>query len=212
MKKLLLFSALCIGILSLKAQDFQGKISYVCSYYSKVKGINDMQWANMLGNRLMYYYKNGNYKTTTNGSMVEWQLYVNKENRIYNKIGNSDTVYYEDASIIKNLQDTIVQVILKKKAVSILGYMCDEVTACTSTGEHKYYYSSRFRVNPKLFKKHNVGNMAALTKVMKSLPLKMIIDTPEFVLESFAIDVKPLPLSDSVFTLEPRTLTKPISQ
>lgn len=210
MKKLLLIAVLVSGMIGVNAQDFQGKISYVCSYYSKTKGINDLQWANMLGNRLLYYYKNGNYKTTTNGSLVEWSLYINKDNTIYNKLANSDTIYWENAAIIKNLNDTVVQVIVKRKALNILGYMCDEVTACTSTGEHKYYYSSRFRVDPKLFLKHNAGNMAALTKLTKSLPLKMIVEYPQFTLECFAIDVKPLPLTDDVFKLDKGVLLRPM--
>ncbi len=191
---------LCLTV-SLSAQDFQGKITYVNSYYSKKLGINDLQWGAMMGNRSEYFYKEGNYLVKLNGSLTQGQQYVHNLNSIFNTIANSDSLYCIDA--IEN-RDSVLKIVVNKDVVDVMGYRCDEMIMTTKTGVHKYYYSSRFGVNPKLFAKHKFGNWAAYTKVAKAFPLKMIIETPQYTFESFAIKTEYYLIDSKFFELKPR--------
>ncbi len=185
--------------LSLSAQDFQGKITYINSYHSKKPGVNDLQWGAMMGNREEYFYKEGNYRLKLNGSLVQGQQYVKSLNSIYNVIANSDSLYCIDA--IEN-PDSVLKIVVNKEVVDVMGYRCDELVMTTKTGTHKYYFSPRFMVNPKLFAKHRYGNWAAYIKVAKALPLKMVIETPQYTFESFAIKSEFFLIDSKFFELE----------
>ncbi|MDM1391691.1 hypothetical protein HX052_17290 [Myroides marinus] len=72
-----------------------------------------------VGNIQKYFIKNGDYKTETNGKLLLWQLYVNKENKLYNKMSNSETIYWNDG----NTQgDEVLSVKINKNATEILGH------------------------------------------------------------------------------------------
>ncbi|MES2630227.1 MAG: hypothetical protein V4616_14800 [Bacteroidota bacterium] len=185
---------------TISAQHFEGQIRYINSYYSKTKGINDRQYGEMLGSREEYAFRNGNYLVQTNGSLVKGQLYTRKDNRIYSRIANSDTLYWMDAALA---DDSVLSVKINKGAITILNYSCNELVLTTKAGVHHYFFSPRFAIDPAWFEKHKVGNWNAFVKYAKALPLKVIIETPEFTFESFAIEVKPLKLEDSMFLPEP---------
>src|SRR6202012_3387001 len=116
---------------------------------------SDDQFTSMLGNTLNYYIKDGNYRTDANGTFVTWQIYVNSDNKLYNKFSNSATVFWIDGSVNK---DSVISVQLNKNAVEILGYQCDELVLNCKTGVEKYYFTSKFPVDSKLFAKHLCQN------------------------------------------------------
>ena len=71
------------------AQSFEGKIIYQLTYKSKMPSVTDAQFSSMMGNTQNYYIKGGDYKSETNGSFILSQLYINKDNKLYNKFSNS---------------------------------------------------------------------------------------------------------------------------
>ena len=76
-------------------QNFEGKIVYNNFIKSKLPNITDQQFTSMLGSKQDYVIKDGDYKSVTNGSLVEWQLYVNKDNKLYNKMANSEVLLWK---------------------------------------------------------------------------------------------------------------------
>jgi hypothetical protein len=85
--------------MSVGEQAFEGKIIYANSYKSKNPQITDQQWNTMMGVTQEYFIKGGDYKSTANGSLVQWQLYINKENKFYSKMSNSESVFWNDAGV-----------------------------------------------------------------------------------------------------------------
>lgn len=189
-----------ISLNALVAQDFEGKIIYENTYSSNTDGVSSQQWSEMLGSKQEYFYKEGSYKSGTNGSLVQWQLYVNSDNKLYTKTANSETLYWNDAAENK---DTVLKIELNKKVVEVLGYLCDELILTCGSGVQKYYFNSRFTVDPTLFKNHRFGNWSTYLKNSKALPLKMIIETPQFRLESTAVIVRPIKLDSKFLELAP---------
>ncbi|MES2574453.1 MAG: hypothetical protein V4572_05895 [Bacteroidota bacterium] len=179
-------------------QTFEGKITYANSFKSKNAQIKDEQLSTMLGSTQEYYIKGGDYKSVTNGAFAQWQLYINKDNKFYNKMSNSETVFWNDTSI---QSDEVLKVEVNKNVTEILGYKCDEVILTCKSGVQKYYFNSKLSVESKLFSNHKFGNWYDYLSKSNSLPLKSIIDTAQFTMESTATEVKPMKLDSKTFEL-----------
>ena len=137
------------------AQNFEGEIVYTNTYKSKSAMATDEQITGMMGSRQNYFVKGAEYKTVMNGKLIEWQLYVSKDNKLYNKTGASETVYWVDVS--KN-DDEVLKSELHKEVITILGYKCDELVLTCKRGTQKYYFNSKLGMDAKLFINHKYGN------------------------------------------------------
>jgi hypothetical protein len=179
-------------------QYFEGKISYANTYKSKNPKMTDQQWTSIMGSRQEYLIKGGDYKSIANGALVQWQLYINKDNKLYNKMINSETVFWNDAS---DQGDEILKVEVSNGVTEILGYNCDEVVLTCKSGVQKYYFNSKLSVDTKLFSNHKFGNWFDYLSKSKSLPLKSVVETAEFTLESVATEVNRMQLDSKNFEL-----------
>lgn len=197
MKTLFTILLSCL-IISLKAQPFEGKITYRCEYTSNMQNVTSEQFGAMMGATQEYYIKGGSYKSVTNGTLLQWQLYLNNENKLYNKMSNSETIFWNDGGINN---DSILKSELHPKVAEILGYTCDELVLTCVSGVQKYYFNTRLGVDLSFYTKHLYGNWFEYLKQSKSLPLKSVIETAQFTLVSTATEVKPMKLSENDFKL-----------
>jgi hypothetical protein len=180
------------------SQNFEGKITYQNTYTSKIPNPTSEQFDGMMGTAQEYYIKGDKYKSATNGSFFQWQLYVPTENRLYSKMAVSDTLLWSDGN--SNPDEAVSYEIMKNQA-EILGYKCDALVVKTKTGKATYYFSKKIKINPELYKDHQYGNFAFFTKQTKSLPLKIEMETPQFTMISTATAVKEIELEESFFSL-----------
>ncbi|MHA6248237.1 hypothetical protein ACXYMU_09900 [Pontibacter sp. CAU 1760] len=198
MKHLLLTLAFAFTSLTLAAQNFEGKIVYQNTYKSKSPELSDKQLNLMMGTEQSWYLKGGDYKSETNGMLMLWQLYLGSDNRLYSKFANADMVVWNDGAANA---DEVIKTELRKGAVEILGYTCDELVLTCKSGIQKYYFSSKLPVDAKLFQSHLYGNWFAYLTKANAVPLKIVIDSPQFALESVATLVQPMKLSAKLFAL-----------
>ena len=198
MKKAIAIIFTVLTTLTVFGQSFEGKIIYSNTYKSKNPKITDLQMTTMMGSIQEYLIKGGNYKTISNGTLVQWQLYINKENKLYNKMSRSESAFWNDASI---QGDDILNVELNKEVTEVLGYKCDEVILTCKSGVQKYYFNSKLHVDAKLFENHKFGNWFAYLSKSNSLTLKSVIETAQFTLVSVATEVKPMKLDIKIFEL-----------
>jgi hypothetical protein len=198
--KLKNIAILCLFLSTITAfcQPFEGKITYTNTFKTKNTKISDQQWTTMLGSNQEYFIKGGDYKSITNGTFVQWQQYSNAENRLYIKMANTETLLWNDGSI---QGDEVLKVEINKKVTEILGYKCDEVILTCKSGVQKYYFNSKLAVKTKLFANHKFGNWFDYLSNSNALPLKSIIDTAQFTMESIATEVKPMKLDPKMFEL-----------
>ena len=93
MRKIKLLTLLLTTTITLSfGQNFEGKITYRNEYKSKIPNVADPQIGAMMGVTWEYVIKEGNYKTATDGTLFQWQLYINKDNKLYNKMANSPAI------------------------------------------------------------------------------------------------------------------------
>jgi hypothetical protein len=180
------------------AQSFEGKILYQTSYKSKIPNIADSQFQLMLGSTMEYMIRNGDYRNELNGQVLQWQLYLNKDNKLYTKMKSSEVIFWNDGA--QNV-DEVIKATINKGVADILGYKCDELVLECKSGIQKYYYSEKLRLDFEAFASHKFGNFSEFAARAKALPLKMSIETPQFTMETVATEVKPMKLGNDVFSL-----------
>ncbi|MEP7322192.1 MAG: hypothetical protein ABI761_09740 [Saprospiraceae bacterium] len=182
------------------AQSFEGKVIYKNSFKSNSPGISDARLDSLYGNTQEYYIKGGNYKSVSNGTFVQAQLYVNSENKFYSKTTNVDTFQATDAS---GNPDEVLNTELKKNVLEVLGYPCDELILTCKSGVQKFFFNAKLSIVAELYKNHLYGNWFAYLQLANALPLKMIVDNQQFHMESEAVEILPLNLEENAFQLAP---------
>lgn len=200
MKHLIIALAVMFSVTTAPAQPFEGVIKYSNTLKSKNPKMTDEQWTDMMGSVQEYYIKLGNYKSMTNGTMAEWQMYLNKDNKVYTKMKGSEEILWNNAAVNT---DAVLKTELKKNAATILGYECDELTLTCKSGVQKYYFSSKLPVDVKLYENHKYGNWHDYLKNAKAINLKTVIETPQFTMETVATEVRAMKLTDDFFILTP---------
>ena len=196
--RLLKLLALLLLTTTTYGQGFEGKIVYKNEIKSKLPNVTSEQFNAMMGTTQEYFIKGGNYKSETNGTFVLWQIYINKDNKLYNKVANSPAILWNDGAVNT---DEVLKAEVNKGVADILGYRCDELILTCKSGVQKYYFNARLKVDPKLYEKHKFGNWSEVMSRTSSLPLKTFIDNAQYTLEGIATEVVPMKLDDKMFEL-----------
>jgi hypothetical protein len=136
MNRILVFLLITLSTLTVFGQNFEGQITYSNTYKSQNPKMTGQQWLKMMGDTQNYSIKNGNYKAISNGSMFQWLIYVNSENMLYTKMANSEIALWNDGMVNA---DTVLNAVVNKNVINILGYDCDELILTCKSGIQKYY-------------------------------------------------------------------------
>lgn len=198
MTKTITFLVAAIFAITSFGQSFEGKIVYQNAYKSKIPNVTDEQFTTMMGSTQEYFIKNGDYRSVANGSLFQWQLYVNTDNKLYSKMANSETLFWNDGAANT---DEILKAEINKDVIEILGYKCDELVLTCKSGIQKYYFNTKLSVDTKLFVNHKFGNWYDFLSKSNSLPLKSIVTNSQFTLESVATAINEMELDKTFFDL-----------
>lgn len=209
MKWILKISVLFTTVLlsgSLLAQGFEGTIKYSNEIKSKMENITSIQFTQMLGNTQDYFIKGNHYKSVSNGAVLQWQLYVPTENKLYSKTSNTDVLLWNDGAENK---DSVLSARIVSNADTVLGFVCDKLILNCVGGLQEYEFNKTVaQVDASLFTKHKVGNWYDVVSRTGALPLKYKLDNPQFTLTSTAIAITPLQLDDAFFRLPALAITQ----
>ncbi len=94
---------------------------------------------------------------------------------LYNLFTTSDTLYYKTANFNK---DPAIKYVLNKSVEDVLGKHCNEMIIYSKQTILKYYFNEEYFIDPNLFNGHSYGNWHYALQQTKSLPLKIIVETP----------------------------------
>ncbi|KFF06566.1 hypothetical protein [Flavobacterium reichenbachii] len=195
MNKSLLFFFLIS--LKLYCQDFEGKVEYKISYKVISTKENEVNLKKDLGTKTTFIVKNGFYKEITDAEYMNYQLYNPKENRLYftDKFTPKTLYFYRG----QKLPNTKVEYKIIKNAETILGHICDVLIYKTDKYEIALYYSKDLKLNPEYFKNFTYLNRNKKAQIMKSIWLKQIITTKDYVATLKASKIIFAKISDSEF-------------
>ena len=147
---------------------------------------------------MVYYAKGGDYKTESSGTLGEWQLYINLDNKLYNKTPGSNVLSWNNGA---SYNDRVLSSKITKNAIEVKGYKCHELILNCINGVQTYYYSDSFKIDYKLFEKHKYGNYDIYTEKEKAFPLKLKVENDFYIMEIVAIEIEPQILSSEIFTI-----------
>lgn len=187
-------------------QNFEGRIVYNCTYISKIPQVSNEQFTYMMGSEMDYMIKEGSYKIKMNGSYAQGQTYDNAGNRLYDKMANNDTLFWRDGSVNN---DEIISAEETQNAEVILGYNCNKLVLTCKSGTYTYFYAPNLPLNVEAYSKHVYGNFYETIKRGNGIPLKFIVDTPQFKSTNIAIKLKKQRLDAAEFQLPPNAITAP---
>jgi hypothetical protein len=190
----------CLSATSFAQSAFEGEIIYHNKFISKIPNVTGEQIGMMIGTTQEYFIKDASYKSRINGSIMVLQLYDPKTNRLYNKKPASDTLYWIDAA--SSSGDVVNYEIFKNKE-KVLGLDCDALVVYTKNDTTTLYYSPKYKAEASLYAKHNYGNWFFFLSKSGALPLKTVFRSRQFIMESVAVEVKPMQLTNNYFAIPP---------
>jgi len=195
---LMLMAIIFLNVSPAFSQNFEGKVTYNITVKGNIGDLSAEQITTMMGDKMEYYIKGGNYKNAMSGKIMQWQIYVNKDNKLYEKHNNSDTILWTDCT---TNQDSIINIELNKNAGQILGYICDEIVVTTMAGVQKYYFNAKLGIDTSLFERHKYNSWDEYVKLAKAVPLKFYLAGNGITFECTATKIQPMKLDDKVFQL-----------
>lgn len=191
--------ALCVVPFVATGQYFEGRITYKNTFKGGAVETDVKQMAEMMGDQMDYFIKGGSYKSELNGKTVQYQLFSKTENKLYSKFVPYDTLYWMDVSVDL---DPVIETTVLKTQEEVLGVKCSGIEIKTKNGlKYTFYFNTKYAIDWAAYKKHKTGCWAAFTAASKSLPLKSIIESPQFSMTSVAVEIKPEKLDDNAFAV-----------
>ena len=148
--RIIIFIAIYILSISTSlGQNFEGKIIYSNTCISNFPQITSESLSSLTGSKQEFIIKEGNYKSITNGTFFDWQLYINKSGKFYTKVTSSETTYCIDDKK-QHKEDEVISLKLNKNVTKILDYDCDELIVEYNRKVEKYYFNSGIIINTKV--------------------------------------------------------------
>ncbi len=193
----LLFCAFFIKALS-QRKDFEGIITYKIEVKSKSGQISDKMMGIFLalgGDKKTTYIKSGNYRQSSGFTEV---YYINKDQKVYYKFKNVDTLYYLDYA-----SDTskVIGISRPKEQQKIMGFQCNSIVLKSNSGTTKYFFSPQLRQNPAYDKDNTIGNFNVYAKETGSVWLSCYDEANLYSTLHTATKVDDKPIGENIFEL-----------
>ncbi|NUY82734.1 hypothetical protein HUK80_17660 [Flavobacterium sp. MAH-1] len=197
--KIAIFIIVNLVLMPCFGQQFEGIIVFQNSYQSKIKNQSNEHLAQLFGSTHTYQIKNERYKLSSNGELLQWQIYQPQENKLFTKLAVGDKL-----GIIELDKETekVKSVQVNRKAVKILDYLCDEFVVQCKSSVQKYFIDSSLNINPEIFKNSKFNYQLAFLLKNQILPIKMVIEDGISICESIAIELKGETIDEKIFDVK----------
>jgi hypothetical protein len=178
---------------------FEGKIVYRNQFIIKSHTESAQALSTLTANQIVLYFKNGNSIESYDKGYVSQDLYLSAENKMYTKEKYSDTLYWFDCS---KPGETILKHSVTRKKEIILGIPCDELTMNYEKKTVRFYYNSdTLKINPTWYKNLTYTNRHFTSRIMQSVPLKIVIEREDYKFTSTVISISHEKVDDKVFDI-----------
>ena len=187
-------------------KDFEGIIFYKTTVKSTSELISEKVIRNMLGvgNEMTVWIKQGNYRQNSGLSDM---YYINKNQRLYIKFRNLDTLYFLDYS---SDSSTVTRVLKSEEKRTIAGFECKLLTVQQGEATYKYYYAPALYMNAEYDKNNTLSRYDVFAKETSSLYLEYEQETKSYNFSQTCTRLQQTVIPDSIFKL-PRLPQKKFS-
>jgi hypothetical protein len=181
------------------SQQFEGKITFQNSYQSKEGYTPNEYLTQLFGNNHIVEIKNENYKLSGNGKLLQYQIFLAIENKLYTKLAAGETLGVKD---LKKAEEKVKNVEVNRKSTEILTKTCDEFIVICKNSTQRYFIDSSLNISPEIFTTKNFNYQLAFLLKNKIIPLKMIVEDNIGICESTAIEIKEEKIDESTFNIK----------
>lgn len=189
-----------IAFSEVTAQNFEGVIYGATTYSSKIDSVGA---EDLFGERLSLdetYIKDGFFKVNSSTDFMSMMLWRSKDTALYwfNK-SSGDTLWFDRTnSHPAQIRDHY----FIEKADSVAGYLCDALVVSMDNGNMlTYYYSPELSLDPEYYRFTTNSAKFQIVQLMKSVYLKLVIESSYGIVVSKALEVEWRELPDSFFDL-----------
>lgn len=180
-------------------QQFEGKIVFQNSFQSKSQDKPNEYLNQLFGTTHTYQIKNETYKLSSNGELLQWQIYQAQENKLFTKLAIGDKLGIKDldkeTEKVKNVQ-------VNRKTAEILNHLCDEFIVYCKNSVQKYFIDSSLNINPEIFKNSKFNHQLSFLLKNQILPFKMVIEDEIGTCESIATEIKEEKIDENIFVIK----------
>jgi hypothetical protein len=178
---------------------FEGKIVFKTSFEIKDSTKRAVHFSTLYPSITTQYFKEGNTFEIYDKGDNKTYLYLPSENKAYQNKWSKDTLYFFDCG---SKGREILNYSLTKNAATVLGLACDKLQITYSTGTSTYYFNeNRLRINPEWYSQLTYINWDTISKFLKSIALKTVIDRPDYRIVNTATSVKNEKIPSSIFQI-----------
>lgn len=197
----ILFAAVMCSVKDEKNQVpyFEGKIVLENEFIIKVDKAEIRDLKKLYGSRTEFFLKEGNILERYDGGEVLESWYLMRENKLYEKKHNPDTLYWSDCGLPGQ---KILKIEINPKKEKILGIECDELITYYGHKKTFYYFNSdTLGINPDWYKKFTITNKNISSLRMKAACLKYKIEYADFIITGTATSISHQNLNDDLFAI-----------
>ena len=212
---LVFFCFICVLSSFSQQNYFEGIITYHHHYKSTDANFDADQISEALGTRSEFFFKEGNYLQLYNGKFQKYNLYRKTDQKVYSKFATSDTLFWTNATI---KSEVITDSSLAPTDETVLSHPCSVLTVKTATpsGEYystrKYYFSKEVPVKQEWLSEHHYNSMSEIYAKTGAIPLKIIIETDQFIMTMTALKIDRQSLELQYFELEKDQALAPLEK
>jgi hypothetical protein len=185
---------------SLTAQTyFEGEVIYRSEIFKKVSG-KTFPGTTQPASYIKESFKNGNWLQQPDGGIIEYMQFDTLTNKIYWKLRNSDTLFFEDGRYRRAAEnDPGMKYRIVLNTDTLLGMVCNSLIIQTKALELTLVYCPTLQVDPAWYSKTKIGFYDLIYSKTKSICLKSVITTRQSVSVSTATEIYYVEVEDTVF-------------
>jgi|GEM_PF-1487262 len=182
MQSLILSWALFLGT------SFEGEIVYVNTYIVHDQSLSIDSLRGIVGDTIVLVMKEGNYKLVSTGWKRVTATYEGERN-IWNVYNNRRDTIVAVTGLAHTMESPIFEV-PQNSNETVLGFNCKSVVMTWKTGRNVYYYNEGLRIDPDLYKGHNIDGWNGYCEVSKSVPLMIKYEKKGYTVVQKAVQIR----------------------
>jgi hypothetical protein len=200
MRSFFIILSLLLFFNSLTAQTyFEGEVIYRSEIFKKADG-KTIPDTTQSASYIKESFKGGSWMQQPEGGIIEYMYFDTLTNKIYWKLHNSDTLFFEDGRYRRAAEnDPGMKYHIALNTDTLLGMVCNSLIIQTKALELTLVYCPALQVNPAWYRKTRVGFYDLIYSKTKSICLKSIITTRQSVSVSTAMEIYYTDMEDTVF-------------
>ena len=172
---------------------FEGIIKYKYDFIVKNDKVSGDRLKDFFGSSIEFYFKEGNFLERYDKGVLKEQLYRKKDNRLYFRNVNSDTLLYTNAALPGK---QIIKTEINLDKDTVLGIVCHELKIDYDDYKFTLYFNRDYTIDSDWYNDFKRNGKDVYTRLIKSIYLKFKLEYKDFILIGTATEINRKKIDD----------------